>query len=238
VDDLGRLIEVISDHKLLTKQNAERVCRVFYDAAKVVYYRQNLWQKTQLKMKEIAGALVLVESFHSNAYRFDAIGELAGLFGQCPEAKALDYYEHHVMGEIEDACGRKIKIDEDGIRSLYKEKYTGRHIEESQNYEEVRGKRLPWIRHVLKNSKGIFEKEEKVFGSFRRTFLYTAVVSIPIEPKPQVSYYVVIVREIGNKELKLVTAYNINILNRLLKAIATAHPWGRRRNEKGCGSST
>ena len=234
MNQLNRLIELVSDHDLLTKQNAERVSRIFYDAAKVVYYRQNLLKKTQLKMKEISGALVLVENFHSNAFRFDAVGPLGQLFGECPEAKAIDYYDFHVMGKVQDSCGRTVKIGEDGMASLYKEKHTGKHVIASVNYEEVRGKRLPWIHHVLKHSKGIFEKEEMIYGTFRRTFLYTAVVSIPIEPKPQVSYYVVVVREGKNRELEFVTAYNMFILNRLWKAIATSHPWGRRQGEKHC----
>jgi hypothetical protein len=234
VDPLHCLIEILSERSLLTRQNAERVSRILYDAAKVIYYRQKLWDKSQLKMKEIAGALVLVESFHSNAFRFEAIGALAENFGECPEERALDYYEKKVIGQIEDVCGRKIKIDEDGIASLYKEKGTGKHVVASGNYEEVRGKRLPWIRHVLTNSRGIFEKDESVYGVFRRTFLYTAIVSIPLEPKPQVSYYIVVVREGGNKELRLVTAYNMFGLNKFWKAVATSRPYGRRHGEKHC----
>lgn len=68
MDQLSKLFELLSDEHLLTKLNAQRVSRIFYDAANVIYYRQKLWEKTQLKMKEIAGALVLVESFHSNAF--------------------------------------------------------------------------------------------------------------------------------------------------------------------------
>jgi hypothetical protein len=234
VNPLDHLIDLCTGRSLLTNQNAERLARIFYDAVKVVYYRQRIWEKNQLKMKEIAGALVLVENFHSNAFRFSAEGHLAENFGKCPEEKAIDYYGTKVMGEVVDVCGRKIKIDEDGRKSLYKEKGTGKHEISAENYEEVRGKRLPWIRHVLSNSRGIFEKEETVYGVFRRTFLYTAVVSIPLIPKPEVSYYVVVVHEAGNKELKLVTAYAMFGLNKLWKAIATAHPWGRRQGEKRC----
>ena len=232
MNPVNHLIELCSDHSLLTRQNAERAIRIFYDAAKVIYYRQKLWSKSQLKMKEIAGALCLVESFHLNAFRFEARGQLAENFGECPETKAVEYYGCKVMGDIVDSCGRKIKIDEDGMRSLYKEKCTGKHAIAAENYEEVRGKRLPWIRHVLTNSKGIFVKEETIYGTFRRTFLYTAVVSIPLIPKPQVSYYVVVVHEAGNKELKLVTAYSMFGLNKFWRAIATARPWGRRESEK------
>lgn len=140
---------------LLSKANADRTARILYDALKIVYERQKRLNKPQLKMKEIACALVLAEHVHSCAYRFEAAGELAENFGECPESKALDYYETRVIGEVTDAYGRRVRIDEDAMKSLYKEKESGRHIVESGNYEEVRGKRLPWIRHVLRNSRGL-----------------------------------------------------------------------------------
>lgn len=226
------LIEILCERDLLTEQNADRAVRIFYDAAKVIYCRQKVWNKSQLKMKEIAGALVLVENFHSNAFRFSAVGSLAGNFGKFPADKGVTYYDEKVMGGVVDAYGRKIKIDEDGMGSMYKEKYTGKHIIADENYEEVRGKRLPWIRHVLTHSRGVFEKEERIYGSFRRTYLYTAIVSIPIEPKPQISYYLAVVQEVGNKDLKFLTAYSMFGLNKLWRAIATARPWGRRLSEK------
>jgi hypothetical protein len=232
VNPISRLLDLLSHPKVLTRPNADRIARVFYDAAKIVHYRQNLYNKPQLKMKEIAGALVLAETLNSNAFRFDATGQLAANFGSCPQGKALDYFGKEVIGELGDCWGRKIKIDEDAMKSLYKEKCTGKHVVADENYEEVRGKRLPWIRHVLANSKAIFEKEETVHGAFRRTFIYTAIVSIPLEPKPQVSYYVVIVSEGGNKELKMVTAYSMFDWNKFLKVIASGRPWGRRQSEK------
>ena len=184
-------------------------------------------------MKEIAGALILAETLHSNAFRFDACGQLAENFGKCPQDRALDYFEKKVIGDVMDCCGRKIKIDEGAMKSLYKEKCTGRHVVADENYEEVRGKRLPWIRHILSHSRAIFEKEETVHGAFRRTFIYTAIVSIPLAPKPQISYYVVVVSEGGNKELKMVTAYGMFEWNKFLKVIASGRPWGRRQSERG-----
>jgi hypothetical protein len=232
MDLINRLNELLVHPKLLTRGNADRTARIFYDAAKIIHYRQKFLNKTQLKMKELAGALVLAEAFHSNAYRFEASGPLARNFRECPQEKALDCFEKEVMGEVVDMCGRKIRIDEDAMKSLYKEKLTGRHVIADENYEEVRGKRLPWIRPILENSKAIFVKEEKVYGAFRRSFLYTAIASIPLEPKPQVSYYVVVVAEGGNKELKMVTAYGMFECNKFLRVIALAKPWGRREGER------
>jgi len=176
-------------------------------------------------MKEVSSALVLAENIHSKTFHFVASGTLAENFGAFPEANALEYYDSKVMGEVQDKYGRKVKIDEDGMKSLYKEPTSGKHIVATENYEEGRGKRLPWIRHTLENSESIYVSEETVQNTFRRSFLYTAIVSIPIQPKPQVSYYVVVIREGKNAELRLVTAYSMFKRNKFLSVIALTKPY-------------
>lgn len=89
-----------------------------------------------------------------------------------------------------------------------------------ENYEEGRGKRLPWIRHAICNSEAIYVSEETVQGTFRRSYLYTATVSIPIQPKDQVQYYVVVIREGKNANLTFVTAYSMFKRNNFINAIA------------------
>src|SRR5690242_8947335 len=192
VEELIRLLQ----SGRLSPKNTERAARVFYDAAKILHYRQKRLNKPQLKMKEVSSAIVLAESLHSQAFRFEATGSLAECFGgNFDEGSALNYYEQRVMGSVNDKFGRTITLDEDGMRSLYKDRQTGKHEESPDNYEQVRGKRLPWIRHTLLNSDALYVSEEIVMGQFRRSFLYSAIVSIPIKPKPQVSYYIVVVRE-------------------------------------------
>ena len=91
-----------------------------------------------------------------------------------------------------------------GLRSLYKETGTGKHVVALQNYEEVRGKRLPWVRHVLEKSRSVFRVDENVGGVFRRTFLYTAISSIPLRGKaPQKAYFMVVVSEDGNRNFEI-----------------------------------
>ncbi|HUE52205.1 MAG TPA: hypothetical protein VMO80_07695 [Terriglobales bacterium] len=212
---------------LLSPKNAERLNRVFCDAAKIVYQRQKRLNKTQLKMKEVSSALVLAETLHSQAFRFEAVGVLAENFGEISEDQALKYYEEKVMGDVKDVHGRTIKIDEDGMKSLYKEPVSGKHIVASENYEEGRAKRLPWIRHALQNSEAIYVSEETVQGTFRRTYLYTATVSIPLVPKAQVSYYVVVVREAKNEALRLVTAYSMFKRNKFLSIVEPCYRYAK-----------
>jgi len=214
VEQLTRLLE----SGLLSDKNSERIARVFCDATKIVYERQKRLNKPILKMKQVSSALLLAETLHSQAFRFEATGTLAENFGKFSEASALAYYETKVMGSAQDKHGRTIVIDEDGVRSLYKDPVSGKHIVASENYEEGRGKRLPWIRYTLSNSNAIYVSEETVDGAFRRTYLYSAIVTIPITTKP--SYYLVIVREGKNAILKMVTAYSIFKRNKFLTALS------------------
>ena len=183
--------------------------------------------KPTLKMKEISSALILAETLHSQPFQFNAVGELAENFGgDFSEEKALEYFGSKVMGEVNDVHGRKVVIDEDAMKSLYKEEGTGKHIVDPENYEQVRGKRLPWIRFTIQGSRAIYVAEETFGGSFRRTFLYTGIATIPLQlQKPQVSYYIIPVREGKNGNLRMVTAYSMFTRNKFLSRIALSKPY-------------
>lgn len=221
-DDLQKLVK-----RILTPKNSERLVRIFYDAAKIVCRRQDRLKKPELKMKEISSAIVLADSLHSNLFRFEATGQLAECFGgDFDEGKALEYYDKKVTGKVVDKAGREIIISDDGMRSLYKDPQTKKHVIATENYESVRGKRLPWIRHALTNCESIYISEEKIEGVFKRSFLYACVASVPVkDQKPQISYYVVVVREGKNKELGFVTAYSMFERNRFLKIIENTRPF-------------
>jgi hypothetical protein len=222
-DKLKKLMDA-----LLSPKNAERLTQVFYDAAKIVYERQKRLKKPQLKMKEVSSALVLADIVQSQSYHCEAVGKLAENFGPVfAEATALDYYEQKVIGQVQDIHGRTISIDEQGMKSLYKDPVSGEHQVSSENYEQVRGKRLAWIHPTLKNSNAIYVSEEMVDGTFRRTFLYTAIVSIPLDPKPAVEYYVVVVREDKNGNLRFVTQYSMVKKNRFLQIISLCYLYAK-----------
>jgi hypothetical protein len=211
---------LLESSKVLTRPNAERVARVFYDAIKIVYERQKRLDKKQLKMKEVSSALILAETLHSKLLHFEASGALAALFGDCDEDKAYAYFETNVAGRVTDKLGRTVTIDEDGLRSVYKDSETGKHICTGENYESYRGKRLPWIRHVLANCDAVYVKDEKVNGKLRRSFAYPATVSVPLKDGAATEYYVLILRQRkNNNELKMVTAYSVFKRNRFLKLI-------------------
>ena len=211
---------------VLQKDNYDACIRVFYDTAKIVYYRQQRLGKAHLKMSQVASALILVHFYHCSMYAFEATGNLASNFGVFPENLAVEYFKNSVAGKVTDSFGRSIAIESAGLRSLYKEIGTGKHIVAPQNYEEVRGKRLPWIRHVLEKSRSVFRVDENVGGVFRRTFLYTAIASIPLKGQaPQKAYFVVVVSEDANRNLRFVTAYQVERHNQFLSRIEPGIPY-------------
>ncbi len=221
---LQKLILKLQRPDMLSAKNADRLVRVFYDATKIIYERQKRLKKPELKMKEIASALLIAEKVNSSQFHFLATGTLAECFGSLDEAAALDYYQNKVMGEVTDKLGRKITIDEDGMLSLYKDPETGKHLDKSENYEEMRGKRLPWIRHTLINSESVYISETTVHGKFQRRLLYTAVASVPATNDPQ--YYLVVVREGQNGNnitYTFLTAYTMLKRNRFLQILEKCH---------------
>jgi hypothetical protein len=215
---------------LFSRQNAEKVARVCYDAARLVYERQKRSGKKDLKTKEVSNALLLAETLHAGAFRFVAAGALIQLFGKdCSEQTAIEYFDEHVMGEVSDRYGRKVIIDEDGMKSLYKDPASGGHVVARENYEEVRGKRLPWIRHTIENSDAVYVEEALLGRSgIRRQYFYTAIVTLRYKGQEQTSYYVVLVREGKNQILRMVTAFSMFERDGFLHAIAVSERYVQR----------
>jgi hypothetical protein len=127
------------------------------------------------------------------------------------------------MGEVVDKYGRKVIIDEDGMKSLYKDSTSGGHVVAPENYEEVRGKRLPWIRHTIENSDAVYVEEELIGRvGIRRKYFYTAIVTFLHKQKEFTSYYVVLVRKGKNQALKMVTAFSMFERDGFLHTIASS----------------
>jgi hypothetical protein len=158
-------------------------------------------------------------------FRFISTGALSCNFGDCPEGKALTYFGNSVVGVVADVHARKIEIEDAGMRYLYKEKGTGKHAIDPENYESIRGKRLPWIRHVLSNSRSIYQADAYPHGKLRRSYLYASLVSIPTPSGPANAYFIVVVSENPNGLLTFVTAYPIDRHNKFLKRIEECTPF-------------
>jgi hypothetical protein len=110
----------------------------------------------------------------------------------------------------------------DSVLSLYKDPESGRHKMSKENYEEVRGKRLPWVRYTIENSDAVYIEEELIGRSgVRRKFFYTAIVTYRHKGEEHTSYYVVLAREDGKSGIiRMVTAFPMFERDGFLHAIA------------------
>ena len=201
--------------------NRETLIRVFYDAAKLVYYKQKLMRKNQLKPKEIAQCLETIFYRYHRDKEFLVMGDLAVNFGRdFPAEKALRYYDSNVEGTVNDTRGMAVTIDDLGMDFLYEDHdLNGKYI-------QPRGKRLPWIRHTLITSKEIYAGRE--YGHEQYYYVTHYVIPILNEEKGETSrlhsYFMVVVRKRKDRTLGFLTAFPIDRYNQLLGKLAKLKP--------------
>ncbi len=214
-----RLVKPLArELRLLLPSNRETTLRIFYDAAKLIYYKQKQLRKPQLKQKEIAQALELVYFHHRHDSRISVEGALAENFGAVfSESAALDYYEKKVEGIAVDTLGNAVTIDDLGIDFLYEEH------EKSGRYLEPRGKRLPWIKHTLATTREVYEGIEYSHEQYYYVSHYVIPLKVPTSVEID-SYFVVIVRKRKDKSRGFLTAFPVDRYNQLLGKISRWRP--------------
>ena len=95
------LCKLLENTRILSVVNRDTTIDIFYDAVKLIYYKQNHMKKNQLKPKEIARCLNLIYYHHLWSKTVNVSGILAENMGKdFPEEDALKYYQHKVMGKI------------------------------------------------------------------------------------------------------------------------------------------
>ncbi len=104
-----RLESLLGSH-LISEKNKEAIAVVLYDTVKVLACREQRLNKPQLKPKEVAGALRLIQFYHTAILDFEAVGPLAKNLGACAEQDAVRCYNADVMPQARDYLGRNIII--------------------------------------------------------------------------------------------------------------------------------
>ena len=221
--------------KVHTFENAQNICHIFYDVFKITYYalerkKTGLKKAPQgpvvLKRKEVTRLVKLIDYHHSQDKTYTADHELTQCFGpNFTESDALKFFDKYVEGDTSDKFGRPIHIDlEDGIKFMYKDYKTNRHEMKSEFYLPHRGKRLPWIRHTIHNSKNIYTR----IDGAQREIMYICKYELPVYDKEgSKCYWVVIVKKNKNDKISSYnfrTAFPIFKYNRLLKRVERYQP--------------
>jgi hypothetical protein len=212
------LCRLLENTKILSVVNRDTVIDVFYDAVKLIYYKQSHLKKKQLKPKEVARCLNLLHYHQLWSRATNVVGELADNMGKdFPEGDALTYYQHKVMGKVIDRLGQEVVIDELGMDFLYEG-----HDVDPTKYLQARGKRLPWIQYTIQNSDEIYTKQE---GN-SLLYIYVSKFIIPIPFDTVTDWFLVLCRKRKDieKTLAFLTAIPVARYNGFLSKLESMNP--------------
>lgn len=182
-----------------------------------------------LKEKDISNAISVVDFHLNNNSKIivESNSNLVENFGKFPLEDALKYYDEFLIGStVMDVFNREIIFTNKGKRFLYKEKTAeGKHIQSPENYVKARGKRLSWIKPLLKKTREIYRETESSW----ETFLYTGIFLITLEKNTPFertvnNYFLIVTRKNRNKPIEFVTAYFMESQLELLKHLEKAKP--------------
>ncbi len=216
-------------------ENAQAISQIFYDVFKIAFYavkrkEKGLKRQSQhtvtLGRREITKLVQLIDYHYVNDKEFRAEHALTQCFGsQFTEDDALRFFEQYVEGLVEDKLGRSIRIDlEDGIRFMYKNYQTQTHEMKPEYYLPYRGKRLPWIRHTLQNTRNIYAK---IDGS-ELEIMYLCKYKLPnLDEEKAECYWVVIAKKYKKDRVapfRFKTAFPMFKYNELLRRLERYSP--------------
>jgi len=215
---------------------------VFYVTMKALYFKHKrkteIYEESRkrkhkkykgifrLKRQDVSNAMTLVDFHLSNYEEIEVKDELAENFGVVSEGEALKYFDLYVEGIVKDIHNREVMIDEEAIRFMYKDSKTQEHSISSENYEEIRAKRLPWIRETLRHAKEIYEVTEKN----GMKYLYVREYKVIFKNQDgkidsNINYFLIVVRKETGKPLRFITAFPIDRYVNLLRQIEPGHPY-------------
>jgi hypothetical protein len=218
--DLEEVVEKLSP------DNAVMALKSFTQITQLLVHRQRRLGKTVLKRKMVMQAWELLSHHHEKCFGFKCEGPLAEKLGNISEDEAVSFYGTQVVGTVQDVLGQKISIGDGALVHMYKDAEEN-HTMESQYFQPTRGKRLPWIRHVLTRTESIYLTEPLPNGE--RRLIYTARAIIPHSGGETVTYFVVIVRRDRNGNLHFLTAYPVFEEVEFLKVIEKTDPYVDKR---------
>ena len=208
-------LEVLKNHKTLDQHN---IREIFYLASKLLLFRSEFTKKS-LKRKEICQAVDLVRKHMDKGFAFEAKGALKENFGDYDHSAAMDYYGKCVQGRIKDFYGRDVLIDEEGIEFLFKDPQTGKHDKDMkpENYQPPRGRRLPWLRHVICNSDEVYEHFELQRQENIYYYVGKAIITLPDKVVP--NYFLIVTYKKKGEPITFKTAYFLEDKIELFKKI-------------------
>ena len=173
----------------------------------------------------------MVDYHHSHNTAFAATLPLNQCFGKKWEEKdSLKFFKHYLAGMKMDYAGRPIEIDAGhGMKFMYKEKGTGRHIIHHDNYLSHRGRRLPWILHTMQKTRNVYTRVvgSRKRGKQEREIMYVGKYDSPKPGNSDRQHLVVIAKKLTSRNdlpYSLRTAFPVFGYNELLKRLERYEP--------------
>jgi len=192
------------------------------DLFDLVEYKLQKQGSRELKRNTLTKLVGTLLFRHQNSYSFACEGELAQFLGGIDEHSALDYYNRCVVGAVVDRLGQRINIWKYAVRHLYKDKAEG-HTIAPEFFQMNRAKRLPWIRHVLRNSTEIYEEPGR--GRFGKpNLVYVGQTTVGAATPKYSQYFLVFVESNRSRKLGLLTAYHLDKYGDFVKSLANWTP--------------
>lgn len=223
--NIARLMDIIEDN--LPIKVVEEVYEIFIQASIIIVAKYKRMDKSILNRPEISNALKLAHYLQTNLSSFSVNQDNLDYFmGTEPsEGEAVEYYNKNVTGEVRDMHGTEVIIDATGLYFLYKSKDSDvphkQASGEPDTYQMHRGKRLPWIRHVIQHTDCILVGRWQ--GKAYR--IYAACIVTPYEGGMAEDHFFIVTRKGKGEPFRFVTAYHIRDYKEFLKQIERYKPY-------------
>jgi len=225
--------------KILDDDTKRILKDIFYICMKVVYFKHKrkknyftLRRSKKGKAKrssysykdsDITEAICLVDDYIKKIYVIPPDRNPLRNFGSFAHADAMLYYERYLEGTVKDTFGREVTFDEGGISFLFDHDPSLNPLK----YKEARGKRLPWLKPTIENSRGVYEVTEEPWTTyFYISACYVPFLDLNIKEKVRVKhYFLVVARKEAKKPLRFITAYHFDKELMFLKYLEPSHPF-------------
>jgi hypothetical protein len=212
-DTLGWIWEVAT----LTRES-QAARGLLEEVMQLVEYKLEKLSPRELNTDALTALIKTLLFHHRNGYTFACEGDLAQFLGGICEKTAEDYFRKSVVGAVFDKLGQRINIWKKALRHLYKDRVGG-HTVAPEYFQSSRGKRLPWIRHVLINSTEVYEEPGR--GRHGKPNLVYVGQTVLGADRPKYSqYFLVFVESNRSQKLGFLTAFHVYDRKDFLKSLA------------------
>jgi hypothetical protein len=168
--------------------------------------RKKLEQRPELRSKTLTHLVRLLLFNYQHSYFFPCEGDLEECLREdITEKEACDYYHERVVGSVQDKFGQRVFFWKYALNHLYKDR-ADKHSVAPEYFQQSRAHRLPWIRHVVTNSKEVYREARSRHGVPNLVYVGHTVLGMNADKYPQ--DFFVIVQFNRSRQASFLTAFH------------------------------